>query len=112
MKNTLPLLLVSLLVLAGCASKPMSVAKKYFRAIEARDYETAKTYLTSGSVETFELLYTGDETTNTFQVKRVDEAEDGMSARVYYLMDDDPDERYIDMIKTDGVWLINLSSDK
>lgn len=105
-------MITPLVLLIGCAAKPISVAKKYFKAMEAKDYDLAKTYLTSESVETFELLYVDDPASHTYKVLRVEEGEDGTTARVYYLQDDQTNEQYIDMVKQNDVWLISLSSDK
>lgn len=113
MTRIVAMLLVSTsLLLAGCATKPISVAKKYFAALSEKDYETAKKYITIGSYEDFELLFSWDDQSHSYKVLRVEEGEGGSTATAYYLMDDESEERYVSMVNADGVWLIDLASGK
>lgn len=99
------------LVLSSCSTtKPMTVAKKYFKAIEAGDFETAKQYLTESSREAWDMQFELEAGGQKYSVQRVEEGDDGTTARVYYLSDLNSGERYIDLVKVDDQWLITLSS--
>jgi hypothetical protein len=111
MKQAFMLLLaVGFLLLTGCASKPMSTAKKYFKALSAQDYQAAKKYVAPASQETFDSLFEFSDEKHTYKAVRAEqEGED--TARVYYTVDGEDTDKYIDLERIDGVWMITLPSD-
>ncbi len=103
------LLALPLLLLIGCATTAVSTARKYFAALEERDFETAKKFVASGSYEAFEWLEL-DEEKHTYKVLRQEEASETEST-VYYTVDGNPTERTIKVVKVDDLWLVELSGE-
>lgn len=105
---TFLLLLAVLAILSACAPKPTSVAQKYFTALENRDYDKAREYLTASSITNFNKLFEGGkEPATTYTVLRVEMDESNENkAKVYYTENGDSTENYIELEKVDGDWKI------
>lgn len=103
------LLALPLFLLIGCATPAVTAAKKYFAALEQRDFEAAKKYITDGSHEALSWAEL-DEDQHTYQVIRGEEVSE-TEYTVYYTVDDDPAEKTVKVINVDGIWLVDLSTE-
>jgi len=99
-------------MMTSCAPKPISTAKNYFKALEAKDWPTARKYITESSGEDFEWMVDWEDTAHKYKVLRQEESADGQSAKVHYTVDDDPQEKYISLVKVGDKWLIDLTGGK
>ena len=93
-------------LLTACAAKPTSVARKYFAALEVRDYEEAREYVAPASITNFNKLFNyGKEPAKQYTIVRFEETGEDR-AKVYYTEDGSTNEQYVELVKIDGEWKI------
>lgn len=101
-------LLLFTVLLAACSVKPTFVARKYFTALEQQDYETARQYVSPGSITNFNKLFDyGKKPAKSYTILRYDQTDDH-HAKVYYTEDGDTTEHYVDLVKVDDEWKIEI----
>lgn len=126
MKKTVYILLivVTLLALAACGSKPNHTARAFFDAIENQDFATAKKHTTEHGQQLLEMIESFAENMsenqrsemNKTKYKILETVEDKDSAIVTFEQwgEDSPDNKNVHtlrMKKIDGNWKVDLAKD-
>ncbi len=108
LKNLLPLCLLMLFILGGCtANKPVTVARRYFHALEKGKYKKASKYVAEEYRDRFEQLFSSQTEPDTYTITRYEIAE--KTATVYYTTGSDNSEQSLKLEKRDGKWVIILT---
>ena len=108
--------LTGMFILTGCSDSPKDSAMKFFKAMEAGDFETAKQYCTTEMPSHAESMYKKlpEDAKADFKkemgkaVKRLENVEkveiDGDTAKIYVKDEKEP----LPMKKVDGKWKVDL----
>lgn len=118
------ILLVAMLAIAGCGKNPNTIAKSFFHAMESKNYESARQYVTFSSVRKIEDLESYYKNLSASERKQEDKIKysvlntkvDGDRAVVTYKKwqlgsPESQEEKTLDMVKEDGDWLIEFRSE-
>jgi len=121
MKKQTPLLLLAftgfLYMLSGCSggTKPGSVASSFLSAVNDKNYEAARKYSTPETgklidlMEQLQKMSSATDSISTIDFEIVTEKIDNDKAVVTFKEKDSDELQTINLIKTDGKWLVNLS---
>ena len=98
---------VVLLAACGTTGSPMKVANNYLDALEKRNYEEARKYISSGSK--YETSFFSDFVKGTFNdYVVVREEVNENTATVYYREVDENDLKVLNMVKEGNRWKVAL----
>jgi secreted PhoX family phosphatase len=114
MKNLfafLPVLMIGLVLTSCSATKPSSTASKYFKALEKRDFDKAKGYVATYSLDQFnELIKNEEYVTKHYTIVRTEEVSE-TEANIYYTFDGSDGEHILKLVKENDEWMVVLEDE-
>ncbi len=115
------LIIASLLAVAACTKKPEATATAFLKAVESKDFETAKQLVTSDSFAMLSIIESFVQNIDAADIGKIEHQitetkVNGDSAIVTYDQWDEstPDDRQsneIKLVKVDGEWKVSLEKD-
>jgi hypothetical protein len=106
-----PLLLIGLMLSSCAATKPSTTASKYFKALEKGDFDKAKGYVATYSLDQFnELIKNEDYITKKYTIVRTEEVSE-TEANIYYTYEGSDGERVLKLVKEGDDWMVVLEDE-